>query len=183
MRSGQRAALRGEAALPATAPPKVYFAPDVVGQFNAITERADALGFGIGDSENPSLCYHYQGIARSSGPGTPYLFVAKSGNEPPGLPCVQWCSDYGVPCTLVGDGPGSLVVVKMGSRGTDGERLRSNRLARNTETEDSAPDPADVVVKEIRSTGWGSGRVRAPGGMQSWRVLVVPLEAVLGTGR
>jgi hypothetical protein len=167
----------GESELPAVAPPKVYFPPDVVGQFNAVTDRADALGFGIGASEDPSLCYHYQGIARASGPGTPYLFVSKSGNQPSGVPCLQWCSDLNVPCTMVGDGPGSLLVVKMASRADDGERLRSNRLDRDTETEDSAPDPADAVVTVISFDGQGWPSAGHPGGMQMvGDVLVVPLE-------
>ena len=33
--------------------PEVYFVPDVVGQFNALMERADALGFGRGSSPDP----------------------------------------------------------------------------------------------------------------------------------
>ncbi|MEJ7733120.1 MAG: PKD domain-containing protein [Polyangiaceae bacterium] len=167
----------GEGALPATAPPRVYFPPDVVGQFNAVTDRADALGFGIGASPDPSLCYHYQGIARASGPGTPYLFVSKSGNQPSGVPCLQWCTDLNVPCTEVGDGPGNLLVVKMASRADDGERLRSNRLVRDTETEDSAPDPQDVVVKVISFDGQSWPSAGHPGGLQVvGDVLVLPLE-------
>lgn len=57
----------------------VNYAPDVVGQFNALSERADALGFGIGPASDPSACRHYQGLARSTGPGVPYLFVTPTG--------------------------------------------------------------------------------------------------------
>ena len=53
------------AAIPAHAQrPASWFVPDVVGQFNALTERADAMGFHIGESPNPSTCKHYQGLAR-----------------------------------------------------------------------------------------------------------------------
>jgi hypothetical protein len=32
------------------------------GQFNALTQRADPLGFHIGDSPDPSACKHYQAL-------------------------------------------------------------------------------------------------------------------------
>lgn len=158
--------------------PRVFYPPDVVGQFKAITDRADALGFGIGDSPDPSLCRHYQGIARSSGEGTPYLFVSRSGNQPP-APCIQWCEEHNAPCSEVGDGPGNLLVVRMASRETDGERLRSNRLRHGTETADSAPYAGDEVVRTITFDGQnGWPRYGHPGGMQLVDdVLVVPLEA------
>src|SRR5688500_20384988 len=51
-----------------------WVVPNVVEQFNALTQRADPLGFDIVDSPNPSTCKHYQGLARLEGPdGTPYL--------------------------------------------------------------------------------------------------------------
>ena len=34
--------------------PATWVVPDVVGQFNALTERADPLGFHIGQSPDPS---------------------------------------------------------------------------------------------------------------------------------
>jgi hypothetical protein len=157
----------GEGSL-ALAPEKVYYPPDVVGQFTSITDRADALGFGIGDSPNPEARKHYQSIQRSSGPGTPYLFVSRSGNDTLCIDCE--------------DDPGNLLVVKMASRATDGERLRSNRLARNTESADSHPDSGDVVVKTITFDGQGDSpydwpNYGHPGGMQLvGDVLAVPLE-------
>ena len=48
--------------------PATWTVPDVVGQFNALTQLADPLGFHIGDSPNPSGCKHYQGLARIEGP-------------------------------------------------------------------------------------------------------------------
>jgi hypothetical protein len=83
-----------------------------------------------------------------------------------------------LPCTEVGDGPGNLLIVRMGSRPKDGERLRSNRLVRNTETEDSTPNSADEVVKLITFDGTGGWpSFGHPGGMQViGDVLAVALE-------
>lgn len=151
---------------------------DVEAQFAALTERADAMGFHMGDAPfDPSLCRHWQGVARSQGEGTPYLFVARSGNQPP-APCIQWCEDNNVPCTEVGDGPGHLVVVEMGSRDTSGERLRSNRLQRGVDQEDTVPDARDRIVTTVTfdgTDGWPA--YGHPGGLQLvGDVLVVPLE-------
>lgn len=172
-------ALFGSAATPGE---EVYYPPDVQSQFEAITDRADAMGFWLGDAPfDPSLCRHWQGVARSSGPGTPYMFASRSGNQPP-VPCLQWCDDWNVPCTEVGDGPGHLVVVRMGSRDVDGERLRSNRLVRDTETEDSRPDTRDRVVSTITFDGTdGWPNYGHPGGLQLiGDVLAVPLETPYG---
>jgi hypothetical protein len=87
--------------------------PNVVEQFNALTERADPLGFDIVDSPNPSTCRHYQGLARLEGPdGTPYLIVTRSGNTPelPG-PDDPLCDD-----SPGETGHGNFIVVRMGSR-------------------------------------------------------------------
>src|SRR3954463_10837361 len=72
------------AAAPATDAPiatTVVSAPNVAAQFKALSERADALGFGIGPSADPTSCKHYQGMARSQGPGTPFLFVTHNRND------------------------------------------------------------------------------------------------------
>ena len=163
-----------------TAPPPTYYANDVVGQFKDLTDRAEAMGFWMGDAPfDPTLCRHWQGVARSSGPGTPYMFVSRSGNLPFDS-CLTWCDVYGLPmpCSDLGHAPGSLAVVRMGSRDTDGERLRSNRLVRNTESADSTPDSQDRIVTTITfngSNGWPN--YGHPGGMQVvGDVLVVPLE-------
>ncbi|MCP3981123.1 MAG: hypothetical protein GY716_17635 [bacterium] len=166
--------------------PEVYFAPDVPGQFDAITKRAEALGFGIGDSINPDLCRHYQGLARNPGPGTPYLFLSKSGNKPASVPaCLQTCDVGGVPvpCTSVGDGPGQLLVIRMGSRNASGERLRSNRLVRDEETSSSPPSSLDRVVTSITFGQDGWPDYGHPGGMQIvGDILVVPLETPYSGG-
>jgi hypothetical protein len=105
------------------------FVPDVEAQFNALSYRPDALGFDIGQTVEPTTCKHYEGIARLQGAdGTPYFALTRSGL-------------YVLPCVLTDDEPGSLVIVRMGSREKTGERLRSNRLKRGVETEDTFSDP------------------------------------------
>jgi len=44
------------------------FVPDVVAQFAALALRPDGLAFDPGTSPDPSLCEHYQGVARTNGP-------------------------------------------------------------------------------------------------------------------
>src|SRR5688572_22745893 len=80
-----------------------YYPPDVEGQFKALSDRADALGFRMNGAPAPTHCYHLQGIARTSGTGTPYFFITQSGNDPGGISaiiCAEWCT-Y-APCTLIG---------------------------------------------------------------------------------
>lgn len=101
--------------------PGIRFVPDVVDQFNLLARRGDGLAFGVGDLPETldiSTCKHFQGMARTQAPdGTPYFIISRSGNDP-GAFCVT------------GDDPGNLFIVRMGSRDTNGERLRSNRLRR-----------------------------------------------------
>src|ERR1044072_1649527 len=107
--------------------------PDVEGQFDALSYRPDALGFDVADTVVPTTCKHYEGIARLEGAdGTPYFALTRSGLYVP-------------PCFLTDDEPGSLVIVRMGSRDKTGERLRSNRLKRGVETEDTFSDPDCLV--------------------------------------
>lgn len=163
----------------AGAAPEVYYPSDVVNQFKGIAQRAEALGWSIGSSPDPSMCYHYQGLVRAHGPGQPYMFLTRSGNQPDvEVPCVQWCSDVDLPCTLVGDGPGNLLVVRMASRNATGERLRSNRIQRDTETADTHPEPEDTVVTVISFNGQnGWPNYGHAGGMQVvGDVLAVALE-------
>ena len=77
---------------------------DVEAQFNALSFRPDPLGFDIANSPDPTTCKHYEGIARLQGTdGTPYFVLTRSGNYTP-------------PCLLTDDQPGSLTIVRMGSR-------------------------------------------------------------------
>ena len=162
------------------------YPPDVVGQIRSLADRADALGFHLNGAPEPTHCYHIQGVARSSGPGTPYMFLSQSGNNPGAfatLACTQWCEETNTPCTVVGDGPGYIHIVRMGSRDADGERLRSNRIVRwIAETADSPPDPADGIVKTIAFDGTGGWPAFGhPGGMQVvGDVLAVALEHPYG---
>ena len=90
------------------------FVPDVEAQFLALTERADALGFHLDGTPNPSSCRHYQGMTRvDAADGTPYFLVTRSGNTPPipSLPDACVCDD-----SPDETGNGHLVVVRMGSR-------------------------------------------------------------------
>ena len=139
---------------------ELYFVPNVVAQFQALSERGDALGFGIGTSPDPSASNHYQGIARSHGPGRPYFFITRSDK------------DY----------PANLLVVSMESRPTNGERLRSNRLKRGEDTDDTPPPSNDKVVawhQFYSPHGWPN--YHHAGGMQLLgNVLAVPLEDPFG---
>ncbi|HEX8031889.1 MAG TPA: PKD domain-containing protein [Vicinamibacterales bacterium] len=130
------------------------FVPDVVAQFDALTERPDAMGFEL-RGPDPSQCRHMQAIVRVDAPdGTPYLLVSRSGK------------DTGVVC-YTGSERANVYIVKMGSRDTNGERLRSNRMRRDMETTNTPPDPADGVVDVLLFDGteeWP--HYEHPGGMQ-----------------
>jgi hypothetical protein len=143
------------------ADPDIDFVPDVRGQFAALSQRAEALGLCIGDSPDPTQSHHYQGITRSRGPGTPYFFVTRA--------------DSGH--------PGNLLVIKMGSRPTHGERLRSNRMWRGIDTDDTAPDNRDTVVKWFSFNGAnGWPHYDHAGAMQLvGDVLAIGLEGPLGS--
>jgi hypothetical protein len=126
------------------------FVPDVPGQFNNLTIFADAMGFRIGDSPNPSKCRHYQGLARVDGPdGTPYLLITRSGNEPTDTLPKLACYDD--------NDPGNLLIVRMGSRDKYGERLRSNRLRKGVFISDTPPPPEDTVVNYLTFNGETTG--------------------------
>ena len=141
------------------------FVPDVVGQFDALTERPDAMGFEL-RGPDPSQCRHMQAVVRIDAPdGTPYLLVSRSGK------------DTGAAC-YSGSDHANVYIVRMGSRDTTGERLRSNRLRRDRETTDTPPDPADGVVDVMLfdgTTDWP--HYEHPGAMQQvGNVLALSLE-------
>ena len=164
------------AAMPAHAQrPASWFVPNVVEQFNALTDRADPLGFHIADSPNPSTCRHYQGLARLEGPdGTPYLIVTRSGNTPevPG-PDEPLCDD-----SPGETGHGNFIVVRMGSRDTHGERFRSNRQTKGHGIDVTPPDPRDRVATWFKfQAGLGFPYYGHPGGMQtSGHMLALAVE-------
>ena len=161
----------GEPAVP-------VFADDVESQFGALAFRPDGLAFDIGTSPDPRVCKHYQGLARVNGPdGTPYLFVSRSGNQPGGIGAIS--------CPFEDDDPGNLLVVRLGSRDTDGERLRSNRLERGWPIDGdfgvpigpTPPDARDRVVSTVFFDGGAWPDYAHPGGMQLiGDVLVLAME-------
>jgi hypothetical protein len=127
--------------------------PDVVGQFKALKHHGEWLGAYVDPRLDLGGASHWQGIQRFNGPGVPYLFLTASGND----------SD---------DPRASLVVIRMGSRDPDGERMRSNRLLRGADTEDTAPPSQDAMVLHVRFNGYEHA-----GGMQlAGDILAVPLE-------
>src|SRR5262245_6146851 len=147
--------------------PEIHFVQDAAAQFNQLALRPEPFGFRSPDDFSPTLLdYHYQGIVRKHGPGTPYLFVSRNR-----------------------DGAGYLLVVRMGSRDRTGERLRSNRLFRDSPIAgypdypylSTLPDPRDTTAALIRfdgTNGWPA--YKHPGGMQmAGNVLAVPLSQPL----
>jgi hypothetical protein len=167
-------------------PDGMRFVPDVVAQFNSLTERPDPLGFHVGGSPNPSSCRHYQGMVRAEGPdGTPYFIVSRSGNLP---------STFPLPGLICDDSPGetgngNLIVFRMGSRDKNGERMRSNRLARGSNYDQTEPPEEDAA--SIYFTVVDGGLVffdgddtlpprvyQHPGGMQLiGHILALPVES------
>ena len=163
----------------ASGQPEIYFVPDVIGQFNKLALRPDALAFGIDGHPDPNTGQHFQGIVRRHGLGTPYMFTSRSGVDVP-------------ECVLCDDRPGNIYIVRMQSREINGERLRSNRLIRDWPIAEilpgphggqanswpTPPDPRDKTVARIDFNGQnGWPNYGHAGGMQLvGDVLVVPLE-------
>ncbi len=118
-------------------PDGMRFVPNVPEQFNSLTQYADPLGLNITTTPNPSTCRHYQGLARTEGAdGTPFFLVTRSGNTP--FPPGEIGCD---------DSPGEtrnghLIVFRLDSRDKNGERLRSNRLARGVHVNQTPPIPS-----------------------------------------
>jgi hypothetical protein len=155
--------------------PDVYFVPNVVEQFRALSLRPEPFGmwvWGHPDPEN-NIDKHYQGIARTMGPGIPHMFLAWNGND---SNCV-WCDDE----------PGQVFVIRMLSRDATGERLRSNRLRKDDPIYavdrygndiGTPPDIRDCLVARIVFDGTGGWpNYMHPGAMQVvGDVLAVPLS-------
>ena len=157
---------------------EMRFLPDVINQFNDLSVRPDPFGFFKGSSPDPSGCKHYQGMVRvEAADGTPYFIISRSGIVPDG-------GIVGVICTGEDD-PANLLVVRLGSRDKDGERLRSNRLHRDRDVADTAPPSEDTTVNFFTYDGSVTGfpNYGHAGGLQVVdNVLVVPLEAPYGGG-
>ena len=131
---------------------------DVIGAFDALTHHGEWLGFRNGadapvrtDLEGD----HIQGVARWEHPDPVYLFVTSAG---------QMQSD--------GTSDANLMVVKMGSRDTLGERLRSNRLLDGAQTGCTVPAAVDAVVFNYTFKNY-----EHPGALHlCGDILAVPLE-------
>jgi hypothetical protein len=146
-----------------TPKPEVYFVPNVVDQFSALSLRPEPFGMWVWGHPEPSdnIDKHYQGIARSQGPGIPHMFLSWNGNDSNCIDC--------------DDEPGQLFVIRMLSRDATGERLRSNRLYPGhpifavNELGDvgTPPDLRDCLVGRIVFNGTGDWpHYRHPGAMQ-----------------
>ena len=162
-------------------------APDVATQFWDLQQHGDPLaahvGVGLRDYGTAGFpCKHYQGMARgAAADGTPYFFLTRSRNRSNAC-CAIWLQEK----------PGELLIVKMGSRVKNGERLRSNRLQWDKIVDDTAPPDDDVGVKAIYFDGASTDGFDQgddiwplywhPGGVQLLEdVLVVPLECTVGS--
>ena len=137
---------------------------DVVGQFNSLTQRADAMGFEL-YGPDPSQCRHMQAVLRvDAADGTPYLLVSRNGDN-------SWHCP-------TGSERSNIYIVRMGSRDKHGERMRSNRLRRGSETTDTPPDTNDRVVRSLLFDGTSEWpNYGHPAGMQQvGNIVAVALE-------
>lgn len=133
--------------------PGIFFLQNVEDQFDQLALRPDGLAFSIGNSPDANPRQHYQGIVRRHGKGIPYLFVSRSGNR----------TDFSFPYSDTDD-PGNLLIVRMGSRDSNGERLRSNRLLRDKSMDDTPPAAGDTTVNFLSFDGthdWPNNHVRS----------------------
>lgn len=141
------------------------FASSVLVEFRNLARRADPLAARKDTGPNATDCKHQEGITRSdAADGTPYLFISRSGKDP-GLVCP------------VDDEPGTIYVLRMGSRNRDGERMHTNLLPFDHEVplleRPHLASGEDVVVKAIKLGTDGFPSYMHPGGMQAIGDLLV----------
>jgi hypothetical protein len=130
--------------------------PNVQTAFNDISTMYEPLLANRGTvGMSGPICKHYQGIARYDHPvdGTPYLFVARSGNATGS-------------CPFASDEPGAIEVIRLGSRPADGERLGSNVDKRDAAQFDTPIPTEDRVAYSMRFTGNSEPAWMHMGGMQ-----------------
>jgi hypothetical protein len=145
--------------------------PDVVAAFDALTHHGEWLGFRrsaetpvtVGPTAGKNSNQHFQGFARSPRIGrAPVLYLTHSGDPTMDLPYHET--------------EGRLLVIRMESRNQVGERLRSNRLGRGEETQDTKPPIEDKVI-DVINFDTGDLDYQHPGGIQMvGDILAVPLE-------
>jgi hypothetical protein len=139
-----------------------YFVPNVVQAFNALEHHPEVLAFRpsadvpLADGNLARTDTHYQGIQRVMGAGVPYLFVSRSG--------------------MADDDRGRLLTVRLGSRETTGERLKSNRLAKDASVNDTGAPLTDGVVKGLKWEWHHAGGIQILGD-----ILALPLEGKVGS--
>ncbi len=153
------------------------FVPDVRGQFRALNERPETLGMNLGTTPEPSLCHHYQGIARvDAADGTPYFFMTKNGNIPDLAP-FDFTDEAACAVLAAGKGEthnGLFLTFRMGSRDKHRERLRSNRQEKGRNLRHSLPLGEDVGTKTYTVTQSGLKTGNAGGAARPERVFQHP---------
>ena len=107
--------------------------PDVIVQFDELKHHGEWMGFHMGagapDPTPRTGSAHWQGMGRyQDSENTPYIIISLNAQKNSGQ-------------------PGGLAIVRMNSREKHAERMRSNRLLKGSETEDTAPPPNDKIVK------------------------------------
>jgi hypothetical protein len=150
-------------------------APDVEAQFADMSVHGDPLAMRRGVGDDASTCRHYQSVNRVNGPdGTPYMLLTRSGTDTSRI----WCSG-----TNDKHFPGELLIVRMGSRPTNGERMGTNRLQLDKDFIDTVPPENDIGVAHIHFNGRPDDNgftwppYSHPGGAQLFGdVLVVAME-------
>lgn len=130
--------------------------PNPVEQLRSLRDHGDIMGFrmGAGYPDPGGDDYHWQGVQRLPVGGGRLLAVSSS--------------------TRASEG-GHIAIVQLGSRGTAGGRLRSNRLSTTIPDWEVRPGGKDVIVQDLRV----NPVFNHSGGLQTLgRYLLVPLETI-----
>ncbi len=136
----ERRALLSNGSLPAV--------PDVEAQFEALKHHPEGLAFTNPESlgaSDPSDLDHHQGVVRYPGTGTPVFYVTQKDDDDNGVPDFQH--------SFFPPNGGYLKIARLPSRGTDGERLRSNIQQIGHNTEDTAPPLTDTWISSFHFDG------------------------------
>ncbi|HET6564302.1 MAG TPA: hypothetical protein VFG52_02715, partial [Xanthomonadales bacterium] len=123
----------------------LFVLEDAVTQVATLKHHGEALAWrNLEDSgaPDPNITEHYQGLSRYPSPADrPVFYVSQSHDD-----------------------GGYITVVEFGSRGSDGERLRSNLQQVGNDTEEAMPPSSDKWIRSIRLDGsFSAGGVTLPG--------------------
>jgi len=123
----------------------LFVLEDAVTQVATLKHHGEALAWRNLESSgapDPNITEHYQGLSRYPSPtGNPVFYVSQSHDD-----------------------GGYITVVEFGSRGSDGERLRSNLQQVGNDTEEAMPPSSDKWIRSIRLDGsFAAGGVTLPG--------------------